>query len=234
MGFLTASYWQAVPNYSSLLLQHYSFKGTPLCLMLLCGGEGEPQGRAGAYLTGQALCWFRDLMSRGRLLRRLLRRTEDGMDVVRAEIGGLLDRLQGEIISYGLLDSPLTYSGIFCCDDRFLLMSGGNGKIFIINRGNRGGTVKCLAADRDWDNENAPFEMKYGVLQSGVGILLSTDTFAELANKDEIADCLPVWELHSPERLKRRLGELGLMAQERGGKNMAAGLLVTRDGGSQC
>ena len=205
MNLTAVSYWQGAENHSALLLQHYCYRKVPFCFLALCAGGNESQGRAGAYLTGQLLRWFRGLP-----FRRLARDPERSISV--------LER--------GKNRQPV--SGIFCVDDCFLLFSRGGQKIFLLNRDMGRGSVRCLSDVTEKGTSAAGLPgMRQGILQRDVGILLATDTFCRFLADSDIRECLYVDELEDESRIRRRLYELGQRCETLGGRDMAAGIVLS-------
>lgn len=226
MNFTTASYWQAAENHSALLLQHYCCGNIPFCFLALSSGENQSQGRAGAYLTGQLLRWFRRLP-----FRRLARDPERAVSVLEREMGRNLERLDKELTSGGLARSGslLPVSGIFCVNDHFFLFSRGEQKLFLLNKDfGRGSVRRLLEIPEEGMDVPGPFLMRRGILQQDVGILLATDTFCRFLGDSQIRECLYVDELDGEAQARRRLCELGRRCEALGGRDMAAGVLLFR------
>ena len=225
MNFTTVSYWQAAGNHSALLLQHYCYGNIPFCFLALCSGENQSQGRAGAYLTGQLLGWFRRLP-----FRRLGRNPKRAVSVLEREMGRNLERLDKELESGGLTRSGslLSASGIFCVDDCFFLFSRGDQKLFLLNKAFGRGSVRRLLEAPEEGTAAPGFVMRQGTFQQDAGILLATDTFCRFLEDSQIRECLYVDELDGEAQARRRLCELGRRCEAMGGRDMAAGVLLSR------
>lgn len=225
MNLITAVYWQDFQNHSALLVQHYQYKHTPICLFALCAGQNEAQGKAGAYLTGQLLQWFR-----GQPFKRLVRNPDKYFPSLEENLEHFLGQLNGDLISGGLAPhlQSIPISGIFCVDDRFLLFSGGGQKIFILNKNLGHGHVQCLT-DHMGDEKTAAgsLNIRQGILQCKVGLLFVTDTFYRQLTEQDIRECLYVDELCGEDQMQRHLRELGRRGEALGGRDMAAGMLLT-------
>lgn len=225
MNLSTAVYWQNLRNHSALLLQQYQYKGIPICLFVLCPGQNESQGKAGAYLTGQLLQWFR-----GQSFKRLVRNPDNYFPSLEENLEHFLGRLNGDLISGGLaLHSQSTpISGIFCVDDHFLLFSCGGQKIYFLNKNLGHGHVQCLTDSMENKKTAAgSLNIRQGILQRKVGLLFATDTFCRRLKEQDIRECLYVDELCGEDQMQRHLRELGRRGETLGGRDMAAGMLLT-------
>lgn len=225
MNLITATYWQTLQNHSSLLLQQYQYKCIPICLFVLCPGQNDSQGKAGAYLTGQLLRWFR-----GQPFKRLARNPDHFFPSLKENLEHFLGQLNGDLISGGLaLHSKSTpISGIFCVDDHFLLFSCGGQKIYFLNKNLGHSHVQCFTDSMENEKTAAgSLNIRQGILQRKVGLLFATDTFCRQLKEQDIRECLYVDELCGEEQMQRRLWELGRRGEALGGRDMAAGMLLT-------
>ena len=223
MNLITAVYWQTLQNHSALLLQQYQYKSIPICLFALCPGQNKLQGKAGAYLTGQLLQWFR-----GQPFKRLAQNPDKYFPSLEENLEHFLGQLNGDLVSGGL-SSHLQFipiSGIFCVDDHFLLFSCGGQRIFSLNKNLGHGHVQCLT---DYmENEKTAvgsLNIRQGILQRKVGLLFATDTFCRQIAEQDIRECLYVDELCGEDQVQRHLRELGRRGEALGGRDMAAGML---------
>lgn len=226
MNLITAVYWQAFQNHSALLLQQYQCQCIPICLLVLCPGQNESQGRAGAYLTGQLLQWFR-----GQPFKRLTRNPDKYFPSLEENLEHFLGQLDEDLISGGLAPhlQSIPISGILCVDDHFLLFSSEGQRIFFLNKNLGHGHVQCLT-DHTENVKTAAGNLNIcqGILQREVGLLFVTDTFCRQFTEQDIKECLYVDELHGEDQIQRRLRELGHRGEALGGRDMAAGMLLTR------
>ena len=226
MNLVTAAYWQAFQNHSALLLQQYQCQCIPICLFALCPGQNESQGKAGAYLTGQLLQWFR-----GQPFKRLARNPDKYFPALEQDLEHLLGQLSGDLISGGLAPHLQSFpiSGIFCVDDHFLLFSCGGQKIYSLNKNLGHGHVQCITDPVQNEKEAADsLYIRQGILQRKVGLLFATDTFCRQLTEQDIRECLYVDELCGEDQMRRHLWELGRRGEALGGRDMAAGMLLTR------
>ena len=225
MNFITATYWQSARNDSTLLLQHYQYKHTPLCLITLCDGQNDAQGKAGAYLTGQLLQWFRSLS-----FSRIIRDPDRSLSVLETHLQTFLPRLQNDLVSCGLLPlaQPLPLSGILCFDDMFLIFSQRNHRIYLLNKGFGQSCIQDLSREMTTKpNTSDSLVLRQGILQGDVGILFATETLCTQLTAQEIQECMYVKEIHTENQANRHLQELGGRAEALGGQNMAAAFLLT-------
>lgn len=226
MNFFTTTYWQAGQNHSALLLQQYRYRYTPICLIAVCAGCDEAQGKAGAYLTGQMLQWFRQLS-----FKQLARNPDGYLSTLETSLYVLLKQLDTELISCGLISQEtfLHLSGILCSDDHFLLFTRGKQYIYLLNKGFGQSCLQSLS-DEMTAGQTSPDELilRQGKLQQDVGLLFGTDTFCKQLTDRELRECLYVEELQGQNQVTRRLRELGYRAETLGGGDMAAALLLAR------
>lgn len=225
MNLTAAAYWQAVPNYSSLLLQQYQCRGMPFCLTVLCSGEDRDQARAGAYLTGSLSGWFRDLP-----FSKLASDPERKLSQIRPAFLERLNRLEEELRLCGLIREKTSciVSGILSFDCYFLLFGSSFEGICLLNREFGNSRVQSLEKETAAGRENGgAFCVRQGMLERELGLLFVTDSLGGKLCRQEMADCLAVDRIHSREQAARHLKELGNRAQGLGGENMAAALLLT-------
>lgn len=218
--YITSVYWQREQNDSALLLQHYRYKGVPLCFACICAGEGEAKGRAGAYLTAQLLSWFRALP-----LRRLAGNPEERMPGLETKLAERIERSKKELRRRGLLEEEgLDFTGILCAGEYFLLFQEGSCQICLLNRCFDKGHFGRIGEGRIPEGSSI---FQQGILQRGIGLLLATESFCSKLRDQELEECLHVKTVGTREQADRHLLELGLRAQEQGGRHMAAVFLLT-------
>ena len=226
MNFITATYWQSTRNDSALLLQQYQYKHTPLCLITLCDGQNEVQGKAGAYLTGQLLQWFRGLP-----FLRIIRDPDSSLSTLETQLKNLLSQLHNDLISCGLL-SPLQVlplSGILCFDDMFLIFANRNHPVYLLNKGFGQSRIQNLYSELISEQDASDsLVLRQGILQQDVGILFATETLCRQLTEQEIQECMYVEEIHTEDQAARHLQELSSRAEGLGGRNMAAAFLLAR------
>lgn len=217
--FITSVYWQREHNDSALLLQHYRYQGVPLCFACICAGEGEAKGRAGAYLTGQLLSWFRALP-----LRRLAGNPEERLPRLEIRLAERIERSIKELRRRGLLEEELDFAGILCVSEYFLLFREGSCQICLLNQCFDKGHFERIGEGRI--PEGKCF-VQQGILQRGIGLLLATESFCSKLRDQELEECLRVNTVGTREQADRHLLELGLRAEEQGGRHMGAVFLLT-------
>lgn len=229
MQFLTSTYFQRSRNDSALLLQHYRYKRTSLCLIGLSAAEGQAQGRAAAYLTEQLLEWFRRLP-----WRRVVSDPEGYLPEIGIQLQAAAAQAADELASCGLLPGAgdVSLTGIFCIGEHFLLFHRGRQKIYLFNRSFGRGTVRCVS-DELAAGPGDGLAVRQGSLQRDVCLMFATESFCGSATKQELAECLHVTDVLSEEHADRRLRELGERGAGRGGCHMAAALLMTREEGGK-
>lgn len=226
MNLFTTTYWQAAQNHSALLLQQYQYRHTPVCLIAVCGGCTEAQGKAGAYLTGHLLQWFRGLS-----FKQLARNPNSCLLSLESSLQDTVRRLDNDLVSCGHMsgETSLSLSGILCADDQFLIFTRGKQHIYLLNKGFGKGRMQHLSEElTEAQTSSNTLIMSQGILQRDVGLLFCTDTFRQLLANNEICECLYVDELCGAEQVRKRLRELGNRAEDLGGRNLAAVLLLAR------
>lgn len=223
MDLLTSAYWQQGRNDSSLLLQHYQYRGTPLCLACLCAGEGEARGRAGAYLTEQLLTWFRSLP-----WRRLAREPENLMPRIERQLAETIEKTVEELTGCGLLaeQETLDFVGLLCVGKHFLLVSQGRHRTYLLNRSFNRENIRAMAA-APGEAQEGIFPLQ-GVLEPEIGLLLASESFCCQLTEQELRECLQAAKMRTQAQADRHLRELGIRAEELGGRNMGAVLLLTK------
>ena len=218
--FITSVYWQREHNDSALLLQHYRYKGVPLCFSCVCAGEGEARGHAGAYLTGQLLSWFRALP-----LRRLAGNPEERLPGLETMLAERIERSKKELRRRGFLgEEGLDFAGILCASQYFLLFREGSCQICLLNQCFDKGHFGRIS-ERQLP-EGGSF-IQQGILQRGIGLLLATESFCSKLKDQELEECLHVKTVRTGEQADRHLQELGIRAEEQGGRHMGAVFLLT-------
>ena len=218
--FITSIYWQQGHNDSALLLQHYKYKGVPLCFACICAGEGEDKGRAGAYLTGQLLSWFRALP-----LSRLAGNPEKRLPGLETGLTERIERSKKELRVHGLLqEKGMDYSGILCVGDHFLLFREGSCQVCLVNRCFDKGHFGRIGEESIPEGDGF---FRQGILQQGIGLILATESFCSRLKDREFEECLHVKTVQTREQADRHLLELGCRAEELGGRHMGAVLLLT-------
>lgn len=226
MNFITTTYWQTGQNHSALLLQQYQYRHVPICMIALCTGCDEPQGKAGAYLTGQLLQWFRRLS-----FKQLARKPDGYLSALKSSLQVLLKQLDAELTSCGLISQEafLPLSGILCSDNHFLMFTRGKQHIYLLNKGFGQSRLQFLSNELTVGQPSAnALILRQGLLQQDVGLLFGTNTFCDQLTDREIRECLYVEELQRQDQVGRRLQELGHRAEALGGRDMAAALLLAR------
>lgn len=226
MNLFTTTYWQAVQNHSALLLQQYQYRHAPVCLIAVCDGCDEAQGKAGAYLTGHLLQWFRGLS-----FKQLARNPDSYLLFLESSLQDIVQRLDNDLVSCGHMskETSLSLSGILCADDQFLIFTRGKQHIYLLNKGFGQSRMQHLSEALTGAQASADtLVMSQGILQRDVGLLFCTDTFRQLLTDSEISECLYVDELNRSDQVRRRLQELGNRAEALGGRDMAAAMLLAR------
>lgn len=238
MTLSISAYWQSPPNDATLLLQQYQYAHTQLALICLCAGYNESSGKAGAYLTGQLLQWFRRLP-----WKKLVKDPEYQLFRIASQFNNTIERIDDELISGGLLPTnmQIDLTGILCVGEYFLLFHRGEQKIFMLNRNlTRGyispfdispesGSFAAWEESDRFDSQENTLILQQGMIQRDAGILLATDSLCKHVTLKEMGECLNVTELFTETQADRHLQELGRQGEALGGRNMGAVLLLARE-----
>lgn len=223
MRLQTTSYFQPSVNHSALILQHYQIDTVPLCFACICPAENPVRGRAAGYLTGQLLHWFRALP-----WRKLSQNPEKYLIRIETKLQRVLGRTVKELAASDILSSKeqLSFAGIFCIGEHFLLFCQGSPGIYLLNRNLGRGTIQCISEKLSSSvDETAVFH--HGLLQADIGLLLAAAAFCANVDRQELMDCLHVKEIQTEDRARRHLQELGCLSEARGGRHMGAILIQT-------
>lgn len=226
MHIQTASYFQSPVNHSAILLQHYLVDTTPLCFACICPAEDAVRGRAAGYFTEQLLHWFRALP-----WRKLSRNPEKYILRTETKLRRVIERNMKELAASNLLspEDQLSFAGIFCIGEHFLLFCQGSTEIYLLNRNLGRGTIQCIS-EKLSSSADEPAAFYHGLMQTDIGLLLATDTFCANVDRQELKDCLYVKEVQTEDRARRHLQELGQRGEARGNCHMGAILIRTMAG----
>lgn len=224
MHIFTSHYYQQGRNYGTLLLQQYQYHCIPVCLLCLCHGENETQGKAGAYFTGRLLQWFR-----AQSLRHLVKSTENRLPILQDQLRELIEDTDKELKTSRLVseEKNMDLAGILCVGEYFLLFFRGRQKIYLLNRSWGRGHIRCVSDEMAYGSECDPV-LRQGILQRDVGILLAAGSFCGHMTEQELRECLHVETVLSEEQAERHLRELAWRGEMQGGRNMTAALLLAR------
>lgn len=225
MHLQTTSYFQPAINHSALLLQHYTIDTIPLCFACICPAEDPVKGRAAAYLTEQLLHWFRNLP-----WRKFVKDPEKHLLRTETKLQRVMERTMKELTSSNILfpEEQLSFAGIFCVDEHFLLFCHGTPQIYLLNRNLGRGALQCIS-DNLASSVDESVTFHHGLLQTDIGLLLATDTFCVNVDRQELKDCLYVKEVQTKDRARRHLQELGRRGEVWGNCHMGAILIQTME-----
>ncbi|MCM1303715.1 MAG: hypothetical protein NC305_09090 [Lachnospiraceae bacterium] len=210
MEFMSGYYRQKEDS-TALLLQQYVCHGVPVCLGCVCGGKDSAAGMAGGLFTGLLLRAFRgaDLSQAVEKPSRFLKKMEKRIYRCRADC-----------------DVPTAFwmAGILCAGESFLLFAEGKVKISLCNIGFGRPSLHEIRAG---DGERR-MRMLRGSMEPGIGILLASENFYDHIPRSDMQDCLSVKDINDSGQTRKRIRELGEMAEQRGGRGMGALLLEVR------
>lgn len=242
MEYITSCYRQQGDDAASLLLQQYLCGQMPVCFACISAGAGregweeengcghkdqdkdenEARNRAGGYLTGRLLTWFRGFpwMSmakrRGKYFSRARRELEEAVRQAERELedGGLSAKAAGADLA-----------GMLCADENVILFGRGRHRIFLLNTMFGKGHVRELSGERDSNG----LWLWEGAMESNVGILLASQGFGNGLSPRLLQQVLNVNEVFTQEQADRRLKELAREGERAGSRNMAAVVLYGRE-----
>lgn len=205
-----AGYYRQREGCMALLLQHYICGGVPICLGCACGGDSSGAEAAGGLFTGRLLGEFRGLSLREAVRKpeRALRKMERAVYRCRENCPAPRD---------------FRMAGILCVGESFLLFFQGGMRILLCNTGFGRPALREIG-----ETGKAEPELRRGIMETGIGILLASDSFCESLPPESLQGCLSVRDIRDPRQTQKRVRELGSAAEERGGRNMAAILLEVR------
>ncbi|MDE7352588.1 MAG: hypothetical protein K2O06_06005 [Acetatifactor sp.] len=178
--------------------------------------------RAGGYLTGRLLTWFRGIpwMS-------LAKGKEKYFFRVRRELEETIRQSDRELWDGALLaeGEAVDLAGMLCADERVILFGRGRHRIFWLNTMFGKGHVREFSGERGRDG----LWIWEGGMESNVGILLASQDFESSLSPRLLQEILNVNEAFTQEQADRRLKELAREGERRGGRNMAAMVLYGRE-----
>ena len=221
MKYLSSYYWQQEePAETSLVLQHFVYRKGKLPGLFACICTGS------AYFTEQLTYWFQ---TEGRELLRL--DSSPDLDKTKAKIQQIISRIDSDLAEFASCKKieackNTHFIGMLSIGKRFLIFSRGELRAYLLNRRFERVHCKCLTPQK----ENEELQIMSGDMETGIGLLLSTRSFAQNLEREQIKTCLSVKELTRTENVKGRLRELGEEAARQGGRHMGAILLLTCGG----
>ena len=212
MEFMTGYYRQKEES-TALLLQQYVCRDVPVCLGCICGGEGREAGIAGGLFTGRLLEAFRGFSLSGAVDKpsKFLQRMERQLDKCR---------------ECWVCSPDFWTAGIVCTGDLFLLFSRGEVRVVLCNVGFGRPALQEIKGKEGGNRTQLQF--RRGSMETGIGILLASDSFYGKIPQEELQSCLSVKDISDSGQTRKRMQELGCAAERRGGRGMAALLLEVR------
>lgn len=180
MRYLSTYYWQQEgENTSSLVLLQAYHKKNGIPVLLACVCEQELIDR-GSGLADKLTEWFYDrgLPLCGRNGERGWRKATKSLEK--------------------LLKQSLHFTGIFCAGNHFLHFDRDGGKVFLLNV--RNGKPHCqelcggMYCDR-YGSRSGTLFLEQGMMQDGIGILLTTKAFGRNLSEAIIGQHLDVREM---------------------------------------
>ena len=212
MQYFATYYWQAVDeNATSLVLQQAYHKRRRMPVLLACVCTDRAAHHNGRRIGEKLTDWFY-----GTALPFCGKSGVKGMDTAAEHLNKMLAQSMKSV--------EMDIAGIFCAGSSFQLFQQGDTKISILNDRNHHANCRELKMDAGVEG----IAIQRGILQRNVGILLASEGFQSPVPRTVMEECLQVREMRSKDRLDARLRELGGFAEERGGRDMGAVMLVSR------
>ncbi len=245
MELLSTFYYQQENNRISLLLQQYHYRKVNVLFSCICSGRGELAERAARYMTEQLLRWFRSLP-----LSKICRRKGKELAGIGEDLRKVIWRTDRELESSRMMAGrdKIDLTGIFCLQDRCLMLHRGTGHICLINKafgrvhihsvyedmcGSKHLNHKIQEQDISAENtelgnkNSLSIDMEEAFLESDIVLLLASASFWMGVTEEMIKDGLSAEAVGTEEQMERHLKEIGREAERCGGENMGAVLLRT-------
>lgn len=198
MRFLTSYYWQqGQGNRTSLTLQQIRPKKGKDSLLLACVCDN-------GHFCARLVDWLHE-----EILANYSARGGIAWDAAQDRLRGIAADAQ----------AAFSCAGILCLGPELLLFGQGGHRIYLLNQsfGGRGAHIGMLmgtdgssrpreATQRD-DGREA-FQLRRGLMEDGVGILLGTEPFYEKLTEQMLLDCLG-GDIRDEKQASLRLRELG-------------------------
>lgn len=218
MEFMTG-YYRRKEDFTAVLLQQYVCRSVPVCLGCICGGDSREAGIAGGSFTGRILEEFRKSSLPGAVKRR---------PEYLKKIGRQLCKCRESCA----VSSDFWTAGILCIGEEFLLFCEGAVKIALCNMGFGRPAMYEIGGDDQAGGKG--LQLQRGSMETGIGVLLASESFYRNIPREDMRNCLWVKEINDSGQVQKRLQELGKMAERRGGRQMGALLLEVRQGEGNC
>ncbi len=191
MEYFTAHFWCPCEEHAaSLVLQQVYHRERRMPVVLACIQENR-QGEND--FSRELVDWFY-----GTGLELCSRYGEKRPKAIESGLYNFLEQASGKEMT-----------GILIIGQRFILFRQGMQKCHLLNTRNHNSKCRELAASQ----ADGKLGLENGILQSGVGILLESDSFYEGISRSMVEECLNMRELRSQKQVEKRLGELGGVAR---------------------
>lgn len=226
MELLSACYYQQGKNEVSLLLQKYRYRQVQILFTCICAGTGTNAGRAGGYMSEQILQWFRELH-----FKKVFRNPVKSMDRLEESLYEVIQRTDGELENSHIMgkDKKVDLAGIFCIENRYVMLCRGAGRICLVNTAfGRVHIQHMHIRHMHMEGKEGAMVMEQGILQPDIAVLFSMESFYQYVTEEMIRDGLAVREVVTEEQMDRHMRELGKEGERLGGVDMGAVLLRTR------
>lgn len=214
MQYFATHYWRSgEKNTASLVLQQAYHKRKRMPVLLACI---QKNGREKSAFSGEAIDWFY-----GKCLELCNRNGEKGIKTVER---AFTDFLKQAIQEKACDNSEFEVAGILIVGKCFVMFQKGRQRIRLINTRNHCSFCRDIAID---GASVGGLCFQAGIIQKGVGILLTTDVFDENISCDMVQECLNVRELRTQEQVDKHLRELGSVAKKNEKNSLGAVLIVS-------
>lgn len=214
MNYQTAYYWQQEGNKASLVLQRFQSKRGKFSVLFLSICRTRSIPAAGDYFQTRLLDWFRykGLTLCGRGTWQDMGRMEKGLEDT---ITSVMEEMKG-----GCRLENMDWVGIIVVGEKALLLSCGEQRSYLLQRGFRGGRL------HKFGTSSHQIQIQRADIQPGIGIILGMESFFAPFQEKILAECMDISTLDTEEKCEKRLAEMGKWAEEQGERDICAVLLV--------
>ncbi len=193
-------------NPISVVLQQVSSRRKETLLACVCEGLGEEMDATtqSGYFTERLVEWFHK-----RYLKKLMEKGREGE--ITKDLEEELEKIMQELRRYAQKSgaAKIQYRGILIQNNQCWIFGRGETGLFLFNRRYNKAYVKSISLDEKklvWE----------GRIQKNVGLLLYSDSFCQVFDKEEILDVLFGDKKQSEESIRKRLKELWREGEIRG------------------
>lgn len=228
MKFLTSYYWQGQENATSLTLQQIRLKRGGDSLLLACVCDSRD-------FCGHLVDWLHE-----EILRKYGRKGSMDWSVALMQLRRMAAERKMPDVKIARTESCIgtgfSCAGILCLGSEFLMFGQGEQRVYLLNQGFRGARIKklmgtgepaCQSDSKKWGDGKEILEVHQGMMESGVGIVLATESFYAKLTEQMLLDCLG-GDIRNEKQASLHLKELGEFSRSLGGRNLGAVFMRTQ------